>query len=93
MTSVQLSTMRFQGIVLYRIQENALYRKEALITRPELHTIPDGSEPLHPFLPGSICADHGCDLVHPGTTHDAYAARFAHALTCQACRQADVVGL
>ena len=61
------------------------------ITRPELYVTPDGSEPLHPIQPGSICADHGCDLVHPGTTHDAYAARFNHARTCQACRQADAV--
>jgi hypothetical protein len=50
-----------------------------------------GSELLHPVLPGWICADHGCDLVHPSATHDAYTARFDHARTCQACRRADAV--
>jgi hypothetical protein len=61
--------------------------KEADITRPGLHaTMVDGKR-LNPVVADPICADHGCDLVHPGTTHDAYDARFHHARACQVCCQ------
>jgi hypothetical protein len=74
-----------------QFEESRPYCDETRITRPDLHAIEVDGQRRRSIVPGSICADHGCDLVHPGTTHDVYDARFDHALTCQACRQACAV--
>ncbi len=38
-----------------------------------------------PIAPGSICDLHGCQVVHPGTTHAHYDARYDHARSCPTC--------
>jgi hypothetical protein len=79
MTTIQLSTMRFE--------EDRPYRKEARTARADLDAAAVDDGPVRQIVSDSICADHGCDLAHPGTTHDAYDARFDHARACQVCRQ------
>ena len=34
---------------------------------------------------GSICADWGCNKVHPAENHDSYVARYRHSADCDIC--------
>lgn len=34
---------------------------------------------------GSICADWGCNKVHPAENHDTYVARYRHSADCDIC--------
>lgn len=79
MTTIRWSTTQMEELA---------DRQEDRMNRSDLHATTTDSEPLHPVVPGSICADYGCDVVHPSTSHDAYDVRFDHARTCQACRRA-----